>query len=116
MFEARILGIRLDARERRLGARALDLELRHEHEGLVAVQLDVRDRSLVREEPEVGEVPNCVRREQHEAVGSVLAQPVAALRELALRYAPHYLVCGKPRSTFDVAGSGQREVTTLPRV
>ena len=25
-------------------------------------------------------------------------------------------VCGKPRSTFDVAGSGQREVTTLPRV
>jgi hypothetical protein len=25
-------------------------------------------------------------------------------------------VCGKPRSTFDVAGSGQRDVTTLPRV
>ena len=25
-------------------------------------------------------------------------------------------VCGKPRSTFEVAGSGQREVTTLPRV
>jgi hypothetical protein len=23
---------------------------------------------------------------------------------------------GKPRSIFDVAGSGQREVTTLPRV
>ena len=27
-----------------------------------------------------------------------------------------YRVCGKPRSTFDVAGSGQRDVTTLPRV
>ena len=25
-------------------------------------------------------------------------------------------VCGKPRSTRDVAGSGQRDVTTLPRV
>jgi hypothetical protein len=25
-------------------------------------------------------------------------------------------VCGKPRSTFDVAGSGQRDVTTFPRV
>ena len=25
-------------------------------------------------------------------------------------------VCGKPRSTFEVAGSGQREVTTFPRV
>jgi hypothetical protein len=25
-------------------------------------------------------------------------------------------VWGKPRSTFDVAGSGQREVTTFPRV
>jgi cytosine deaminase len=27
-----------------------------------------------------------------------------------------YRVCGKPRSTFEVAGSGQREVTTFPRV
>jgi hypothetical protein len=27
-----------------------------------------------------------------------------------------YRVCGKPRSTFEVAGSGQRDVTTLPRV
>jgi hypothetical protein len=33
-------------------------------------------------------------------------------RELAERQR----VCGKPRSTCDVAGSGQREVTTLPRV
>ena len=28
----------------------------------------------------------------------------------------HAWVCGKPRSTFEVAGSGQREVTTFPRV
>jgi hypothetical protein len=27
-----------------------------------------------------------------------------------------YRVCGKPRSTLLVAGSGQRDVTTLPRV
>ena len=27
-----------------------------------------------------------------------------------------YLVCGNPRSTLLVAGSGQRDVTTLPRV
>jgi len=27
-----------------------------------------------------------------------------------------YRVRGKPRSTAEVAGSGQREVTTLPRV
>ena len=30
---------------------------------------------------------------------------------------PHrYLVCGKPRSTFEVAGSGHRDVTTFERV
>ena len=28
----------------------------------------------------------------------------------------HQRVCGKPRSTLEVAGSGQRAVTTLPRV
>jgi hypothetical protein len=27
-----------------------------------------------------------------------------------------YRVCGKPRSTLDLAGSGQREVTTFVRV
>src|SRR5437016_1665549 len=35
-----------------------------------------------------------------------------AEHSLSLRY----LVCGNPRSTFDVAGSGHREVTTFPRV
>jgi hypothetical protein len=29
---------------------------------------------------------------------------------------PGYRVCGKPRSTLDLAGSGQREVTTFVRV
>src|SRR5262245_3772642 len=29
---------------------------------------------------------------------------------------PGYRVCGNPRSTFEVAGSGQREVTTFERV
>ncbi len=41
----------------------------------------------------------------------LVADDVApALAELAQR------VCGNPRSTLDVAGSGQRDVTTLPRV
>jgi hypothetical protein len=37
-----------------------------------------------------------------------------------MRRLPHprsgYRVCGKPRSIRDVAGSGQRDVTTLPCV
>ena len=37
-------------------------------------------------------------------------------RSAATTVTASYRVCGKPRSTFDVAGSGQREVTTLPRV
>ena len=36
--------------------------------------------------------------------------------QLSTVTSPAYLVCGKPRSTFDVAGSGHRDVTTLPRV
>jgi hypothetical protein len=39
-----------------------------------------------------------------------LREQLVALEQLGQR------VCGKPRSTFDVAGSGQRLVTTLPRV
>ena len=37
-----------------------------------------------------------------------------SLREFDERHRQR--VCGKPRSIVDVAGSGQREVTTLPRV
>jgi hypothetical protein len=33
-----------------------------------------------------------------------------------LQTANSYRVCGKPRSTFDVAGSGHRDVTTFERV
>src|SRR4051812_21422136 len=39
-----------------------------------------------------------------------MTRPAAAVRMELQR------VCGNPRSTFDVAGSGHREVTTLPRV
>jgi hypothetical protein len=38
------------------------------------------------------------------------------LTRLLLAGARAYRVCGKPRSTFDVAGSGQRDVTTFERV
>ena len=40
---------------------------------------------------------------------------VLILRHPGAAFKP-YLVCGKPRSTLLVAGSGQRLVTTLPRV
>ena len=43
--------------------------------------------------------------------------PHSIARELSERqHASPQRVCGKPRSTFDVAGSGQRAVTTFPRV
>ena len=42
--------------------------------------------------------------------------PVQLLRAIEERDPDVQRVCGKPRSTFEVAGSGQREVTTLPRV
>ncbi len=40
----------------------------------------------------------------------------AARRAGDVHTARNQRVCGNPRSTFDVAGSGQRDVTTLPRV
>ena len=44
------------------------------------------------------------------------AARVTAARRTPLRRTRGYLVRGKPRSTFEVPGSGQREVTTLARV
>src|SRR4029079_10513769 len=52
----RVLGIGLDACEGGLGARALHLELRHEHPRLAADGLGVHHRTLIREAPEAGEV------------------------------------------------------------
>ena len=46
---------------------------------------------------------------------SLVVEAVPHLVSLGDR-AAHHLVCGKPRSTFEVAGSGQRAVTTLARV
>jgi hypothetical protein len=42
--------------------------------------------------------------------------PLGRRRDPSLELDSRYRVCGNPRSTFDVAGSGQRDVTTLPRV
>ena len=50
---------------------------------------------------------------QRLTAGSCVVLPAVFKRG---RLAALYRVCGKPRSTFDVAGSGQRDVTTLPRV
>ena len=86
MLETRVLGIRLDARERRLGARALDLELRHEDRVVAVGRLQVDDRPLVRQEPEAGEVGDVRRVEEHVAGRAdrphVLEQPRAAIRVL----------------------------------
>ena len=82
----RVLGVRLDARERRLGARALDLELGHEDRVVAAGAMQVDDRPLVRQEPEAGEVRDVRRIEEHVAARAdrphVLEQPRTAIRVL----------------------------------
>ena len=64
MLDPRVLGVGLDPLERRLGARSLDLELRHEDRRLAGDALRVDDRPLVREEPEAGEVLDVVGAEE----------------------------------------------------
>ena len=86
MLDARVLRIGLDPLERRLGARSLDLELRHEDRGVAADALRVDDRPLVREEPEAGEVLDVVGSEEDVAratlAAHVLEEPLAPLLEL----------------------------------
>ena len=87
MLDPRVLRIGLDARECGLRARSLDLELRHEHRRLATDALGVDHRSLVREEPEAGEVLDVVRIEEDVAgqaiAPSALEQALAPLLELA---------------------------------
>ena len=47
---------------------------------------------------------------------SSASSPSASLSWISRMYANAYLVCGKPRSTLLVAGSGQRLVTAFVRV
>ena len=86
VLDSRVLRIRLDPREVGLGARALDLELRHEHRRLAADALRVDHRPLVRQEPEPGEVLDGVGAEEDvagQAVATdVLEQPFAPLLQL----------------------------------
>ena len=85
VLDPRVLGIRLDPREGGLGARALHLELRHEHRRLAADALGIDHRPLIREEPEAGEVLDVVRAEEDVArkagAPDVLEQPFAPLRQ-----------------------------------
>jgi hypothetical protein len=59
-----------------------------------------------------------IRSERTEAASMSSSVIRSKKRSITYRGMPksYYRVCGKPRSTFDVAGSGQRDVTTLPRV
>ena len=86
VLDPRVLRIGLDPREGGLGARALDLELRHEHRRLAADALGVDHRPLVREEPEAGEVLDVVGAEEDVAgqavAPDVLEQPLAPLLQL----------------------------------
>ena len=86
MLDPRVLRIGLDPRERGLGARALHLELRHEHRRVAADALGVDHRPLIREEPEAGEVLDVVRAEEDVAgqasAPDVLEQPFAPLLQL----------------------------------
>ena len=86
VLEPRILRVRLDPLERGLGARALDLELRHEDRRLAAGALGVHDRPLVREEPEAGEVLDVVGAEEdvpgQARAAHVLEQPSAPVLQL----------------------------------
>jgi hypothetical protein len=86
VLDPRVLRIGLDPREGGLGARALHLELRHEHRRLAADALGIDHRPLVREEPEAGEVLDVVRVEEDVAgqasAPDVLEQPFAPLLQL----------------------------------
>src|SRR5215213_8995387 len=83
---ARVLRVRLDAREVAFGACPLDLELRHEDRVVAVAVLQVDDRPLVREKPEPGEVVDVVGPEDDVPGGTdrerVLEQPPAPAGEL----------------------------------
>ena len=64
VLDPRVLGIGLDPLEGGLGARALHLELRHEHRRLTVDALGIDHRPLIREEPEAGEVLDVVGTEE----------------------------------------------------
>ena len=92
-----------------------------EHVGLVddrlhllEAQLLSADRVAVREDPAGGADLRPLGPGREHLPGP---RPVELLGALEQRDADRrHRVWGNPRSTFDVAGSGQREVTTLPRV
>jgi hypothetical protein len=86
MLDPRVLGVRLDPLEGRLGAHALDLELGHEDGHLAHRALGEDDGALGREKAEAGEVLDVVRVEQdisrEPGVPHVLEQPLTPRLEL----------------------------------
>ena len=82
VLRPRVLGVRLDVGERRLGPDALDLEVGDEHRHLASRALGEDDGALGREEPEPGEVADVVLVEEDVAAQLVgadeLEQPLTA--------------------------------------
>ena len=105
MLDTRVFGVRLDPLERRLGAGALDLELRDEHDRLPGRALREDDGTLVREEAEAREVLDVVLPEEHVAAQPfpphVLEHPAAPCLQLGRRYPGTRLPrLVHPRSSF----------------
>ena len=100
-------------------------ELRLDHPALVPVPVVANDHRIGRAGAHVDVHVHRLARDRRDVIG-IEPGPAARLergrrRRGKRRYAERkrhepQRVCGNPRSTFDVAGSGQREVTTLPRV
>ena len=112
---------RVEARVARVQDRVGALGLQERHDLLDARRVDLRRGEAVTEPRDsthgafavdVGEHHPLEERALRRHCRSGAADPAGAEHDDA----HPYLVCGKPRSTFEVAGSGHLDVTTFERV
>ncbi len=112
---------RIEARVARVQDRVGALALRERDDLLDARRVDLRrgeavaepgDRALGAAQVDVREHHPLEERALRRDGGGGAADTAGAEDDDAHRY----LVCGKPRSTFEVAGSGHLDVTTFDRV
>ncbi len=107
-----VLGVRLDALERRLGAHPLDLELGYEHGHLPRRALREDDRTLRREEAEAREVLDVAGVEEDVArqafTPHVLEQSLAPRLQLGSGYAGH-----RARALLHISSSSRLQPRSL---